>query len=55
MVSLAVVASVSLVVVKVSVVKVVDVDGTVLVDTFEVQVRVDTAVQDVVKRVSVTG
>jgi len=40
-------------VVSVSVVKVVDVEGTVLVGTLDVQVRVDTAVQEVVGTVTV--
>jgi hypothetical protein len=42
-------------VVAVSVVKVVDVDGTVFVPSVDFQVRVDTALQEVVEIVMVTG
>jgi hypothetical protein len=52
---LAVVVIVRLVVIAVSVVKLVDVDGTIVVPDLCVQVRVDTAVQAVVERVTVRG
>jgi len=42
-------------VVAVSVVKVVDVDGTIVVPNLDVKVRVDTALQEVVEKVTVTG